>query len=295
MSYKYNTDDIFLQHFGPECCILLHWCQQMPVTYFFIPSDLCWNERRGRRCCSPWLRSKAQLSFCSPFLLNTTQGSSLDLTPRPPKTQEHIPLSQRCQKHHTGRHTNESETERKSGYSTFSFPCLFYTVRCFLLICGIFFFFLSMCTNRTRWNHCDAWFIVGRVKNPARRQKHALIWNLLSGVTETVFVRKQLRHTLNPEYTAHLHSNLSFFWRSLNITMSFYFLSIPVYPRPHFLFSLPTLERLQGWFELRQQLLKWRKWAPCTTDDTRVVVCISLDKHLRTCGCYCPQSISNSC
>lgn len=79
--------------------------------FFFSPSDLCWNERRGRRRRGSPLRSKAQLS-CSPFLFNTTQGSSLDLTSRPPQRHRNISTSARdVNQHHTGRHTNDNETE----------------------------------------------------------------------------------------------------------------------------------------------------------------------------------------
>lgn len=57
------------------------------------------------------LRSKAQLS-CSPFLFNATQGSSLDLTSRPPQRHRNISISARdVNRHHTGRHTNDNETE----------------------------------------------------------------------------------------------------------------------------------------------------------------------------------------
>lgn len=44
-----------------------------------------------------------------------------------------------------------------------------------------------------------------------------------------------------------------------------------LYIRDSIFFS-SSPERLQGWFWLHERLLKGRKRAPCTTDDTRVVV-----------------------
>lgn len=121
----------------------------------------------------------------------------------------------------------------------------------------------------------------GGVENPVRQQKHALIWNLLPGdhsdstETETAFVRKASE---NPEYTANLLSFLYFFFF---FARSQYYIVVllRVHPCPpeipfSFFFSLPTLERLQGWFELHHQTFKkkWTKWAPCATGDTRLVL-----------------------
>lgn len=149
----------------------------------------------------------------------------------------------------------------KSGYSTLFLPCVLYTVLCFPLI--LFFFFFgegwSVCTNQTRWNHCDAWFIVGwfwesrtTTKTQCSDLKSAVRWSQWLHSDSNSASKKVSEKCRGPLCQRRLHcpSLLLFSPRAVSIlvTMSFYFMSIPINPRSSFLLSIPTAERVQGGF-----------------------------------------------
>lgn len=115
-----------------------------------------------------------------PFLLNTTQGSSLDLTPDPHHRRQHVHPRYTHVQHtahnyrQTKRHTSNNEKKGcKLQYKvtwciqwltcTFFPPCLFCIVLCFPP--NLWYILTKekkecfVCTNiQIKWNRCEAWF-----------------------------------------------------------------------------------------------------------------------------------------